>query len=315
MANQTDFNCSQEELILVANKGWESCLAKRDPFFVNFKPKYTTLFITGKVTAVTAADDLPNEQQRLDAQETARVNLVAINKAGCQKWQTLKRYIADAFPENVVQIKWNAAGMTNYEEATHENWESVKDLMRMGNKFITDNLTTLTANDNMPSAFQATFSTAKTATGDALTAFLAAESNSVTGAQTKVDALNAVHSDLMSMFLDGQEIFADNVALKKQFTFEQVLALVSGTGPQGFKGTITNTLDNSPIENALVTVQGTSHSTNSDAAGNYAMRNIAHNDNYKLTITHPDFVTQTIPDQSVAVGVMTTLDIQLRPNP
>jgi hypothetical protein len=173
MANPI-FNCTQEEEILTARTMWNSCSAKQTTFF-GFSERYTPAYITAKQTAINDAENLPNEQQRQEAESTARIQLVDINLTGTANWQLLKRYIAKAYPANLHQTKWNAAGMADYENAAHENWASSKALMRLANQFITDNLTTLTANTNMPAAFQTTFSASKTAFDNKLTQFTAAE--------------------------------------------------------------------------------------------------------------------------------------------
>ena len=313
MANPI-FTCTQEEETLTARTCWASCLAYRTQF-ADFSPRYTVLYIEGKVALIDIAENLPNEQQRQEAESTARIQLKAINKTGGANWQLLKRYIAKAFPAELQQTKWNAAGMAEYEAASNENWQSSKELLRLGNQFITDNLTALTASDNMPAAFQATFSGTKNAFGLKLTDFIAAEEANTTGAQTRIDALNAVHTSLIEMDLDGQEIFADNEAVKKQFVYEQVLSLFAGNGPQGYKGTITSSVSGLPISRATITIERTTHSTTSDADGNYKMQNVAHADNQTIKVECDGFITKTITGNSVAIGVMTTLDITLDPNP
>ncbi|HRG59998.1 MAG TPA: hypothetical protein PK323_13670 [Bacteroidia bacterium] len=57
------------------------------------------------------------------------------------------------------------------------------------------------------------------------------------GTEAKIIANNKVYSNLISMFLDGQEIYKTNELIRKQFVFEQVLNLVSGTGTASIKFT------------------------------------------------------------------------------
>ena len=309
-----NYQGTQEEEILTAKKCWASCLAKQTDFEA-FSPRYTVLFITGKTAIINAAQLLPNEQQRQDAESTAHIQLQEVNKTGCENWQKLKRYIAKAYPANLHDTKWNAAGWADYLPASNETWQSSSSLMLNGNQFITNNLAALIANDNMPPAFQTTFSNSKTAFDDKLTEFTAAEQTAHTGGQTKIKAINDVHTTLLEMCLDGQEIFNHDQAIKDQFVYETVLALYSGTGAQGYKGTITDSVTGLAIKDANITVERTVHSDTSDAAGKYKMSNVAHADNQTIIAEHPDYQTQRIPGNSVAVGVMTTLDIVLTPNP
>ena len=307
----SNFHCTQEELISVCKKGWNSCLGKVVDFVV-FKPKYTAEFISGKLTAVDIADNLPTDVQRKDAEETQRVILVDANIAGCANWQKLKRYITEAFEDKMLQIKLNTAGIGSYEKASNENWESGSSLMKLGNQFITDNFVNLTANDNMPPVFQDSFKAGKDFFDKALTRFQEAESDSVTGTQDKTDAMNGVFGELMSMMLDGQEIYkTGDEATKKQFIFEQVLKLVSGTGAQGFKGMVRDSVTGLAVDKVVVTVLMTKHSTMSDKAGVFGMRNVAHGDAYTVTFQRPGYATASFEKEKVAVGVMTTLDVAL----
>lgn len=309
-----NFPGSQEVMILTARSMWTSCKAQQLAF-VGFSPRYTILYIDGKLTAIDSAETLPNEQQRQEAESTARVQLVDINSTACANWQLLKRYIAKAYPANLHQTKWNAAGMADYEEAANDNWESSKKLMRLGNDFITANLAALTLDLNMPPTFPTTFSDSKDAFDSKLAEFITAEQTNSTGGEAKIIALNNVYTDLIEMGLDGQELFATNDSIKKQFTFDQVQKLYAGNGDQGYKGIITNAANSAPIKNAKVSVQGTPHSTLTDAAGNYAMRNVAHADNQTIIVECDGFKTATIPGNKVDIGIMTTLNITLAPNP
>ncbi len=313
MESTASYNCTQEELISVAKKGWASCLNQQADFG-NMKPKYTIVFINGKQKAVEMADNLPTEVQRNEGEETARVALQQANTAGCANWQLLKRYITEAFDVSVLQIKLNAAGMGSYEKAANENWESSSSLMKLGNQFITDNSGALLANDNMPAGFGPVFLSGKDTYDGALTDFQSAESVSLSGTQTKTDAMNAVFSDLMSMFLDGQEIYkTGDDAMRKQFVFEQVLKLVSGNAAQGFKGLVTSSVSGLAIDKVVVTVLMTKHSTIGDKTGAYGMRNVAQGVDYTVTFQCPGFSTGIFANEKVVLGTMTTINVQLVP--
>ena len=308
------YKCTQEEETLTTSTMWKSCKANQPAFFA-FSPRYTILYIDAKITAIDDAGNLPNEAQRQNAESTAYNQLIEINTDDCTKWQLLKRYISKAFPANLHQTKWNAAGMASYEAAANKNWESATTLMKLGNQFIIDNVAALTLDLNMPPAFQATFAGSKTAFDEKLSQFKTAEQTNTTGADTKVSALNANHIATMEMALDGQEILKDNEGLVKQFIYEQVLKLYAGTGNQGYKGNVTNAATNEKIKSAKISVQGTPHTTDTDALGNYAMRNVAHATDQTIIAECEGYQTATIPGNSVAIGVMTTLDIKLTPNP
>ena len=94
---KANYNCTEQELYTICETAWNSC-SQYLIRFTPFKPKYTPTFIAAKLAAVLAARNLPDEQQRNALYETANVNLRKEGRKACDKWQALKRYIADAFP-------------------------------------------------------------------------------------------------------------------------------------------------------------------------------------------------------------------------
>ena len=148
-----------------------------------------------------------------------------------------------------------------------------------------------------------------------LAAFIAAEQAMTNGTGARVTALNNLHDLTMECCLDGQEILNHENEAKKQFIYDQVLALYDGKSAQGYKGNITNELTGLVIENVAISIERTVHATTSNAQGDYKMANVAHAENQTLIFQHPDYVTKTITGNSVEIGVMTTLNIQLTPNP
>ena len=308
------FNNSQEVEILTDRSMWLSCKEKR-PLFIDFSPRYTLPYITGKLVEIDIVEALPNEEQRQEAESTALAELKQINLENCSLWQLLKRYIAKAFEPSLHQIKWNAAGMASYEEAYNQNWESSTKLMRLGNEFITNNSVALAFGLNMPPVFQDTFSDAKTAFDLKLLEFKTAEQTNSEGAETLVVALNTLHTDAMEMALDGQEVFRKDDGIVKQFIHEQVSKLYTGNGNQGYKGIITDSISGLPIRSAITSVEGTPHKNTSDALGNYAMKNVAHATDQTLNTSAEGYQLSVIPGNSVTIGKMTTLNIQLTPNP
>ena len=308
------FRNSQEVEILTDRSMWLSCKSKQ-LIFKDFSPRYTIPFINGKLIEIDIVEALPSEAQRQLAESTALVQLKLINSDNCTLWQTLKRYIAKAYSPALQQANWNAAGMASYEQAYDENWESSTKLMRLANQFITDNAAALTLNLNMPPAFQATFADAKIAFDEKLQEFKTAEQTNTEGAETLVVALNTMHSDAIEMALDGQEIFKKEEGIVKQFIYDQVAKLYAGNGNQGYQGIITDKISGLPIKGAITSVEGTSHKNTSNAAGNFAMKNVAHATDQTLNTTADGYQPSAIPGNSVTIGKMTTVNIQLTPNP
>ncbi len=209
-----NYNCTEQELYTICTTGWNS-VTQHLTRFTAFKAKYVATLVTTRLASVVIASELPDEQQRNSDYETASIELRKIGRTSCDKWQMLKRYIADAFPADQQKPMLEAAGFNYYDKAGSGNWDSVKGLMTSGSTFITAKLADLTANDNMPLTFQVEFDALKTD----FNKFIQAEEESRVGQDTKINANNAIFADLMSMLLDGQEIFKKEEALLKQFVF------------------------------------------------------------------------------------------------
>ena len=81
------YKCSQQSLYAVCRSGWSSCntyLAQ----FTAFSPLYDGAYITARVADITAAEALPDAEQRTEDSRTLRVNLV--NAATTGIWLRMK---------------------------------------------------------------------------------------------------------------------------------------------------------------------------------------------------------------------------------
>ena len=95
-----------------------------------------------------------------------------------------------------------------------------------GKNFITNHLAELTANNNMPVIFESDYDAAKTLFDTNYQDYLNEIELAVVATQTKVVSNNAVYDEVIKMMDDGKEIFRDDEAVKKQFVFDEVLALI-----------------------------------------------------------------------------------------
>ncbi len=311
----TTYKCSQQSLYAVCRSGWSSCnsfLAQ----FTAFSPLYDAAFITARQADITAAEALPDAEQRTEDSRTLRVNLKNAATNGTELWQSLKRYITKAYAADLADIKLDAAGQSHYSKAKNDDWGAVSRLLLDGQAFITANSADLTAGNNMPPTFGTTFNTVKSGYDTTYQSYITAGQSDEVETQTKVTANNAVHTTLMSMFLDGQEIFKSNEAVKKLFTFEQVLLNVEGPGIAGARGEITDSTTDNPITISanLEFVGPTEYATVSGPDSRYQASPLAAG-SYILTVTCPGFQTLIINNVEIQTGVLKTLNIQLTPAP
>lgn len=312
MATQ-NYNCTEQELYTICETAWNSC-RQHLPGFTAFKPKYTDPFIDSRLDDIKTARELPDEQQRNEAYETANIQLRKDGRKACDLWQYLKRYIADAYPSDLHKPKWEAAGYNYYVKASNNNWDSVKGLMTSGLTFINSNMADLTANDNMPLSFKSDFEGAKNDFEKTHQKFIQAEEDSHTGQDKKMTANNALHTDLMSMLLDGQEIYKNEEPIYKQFVFTELLYLASGAGTAGFKGQVTAVGSQLGLQEVTVTIKDNSKTAVTDAEGKYEIHQLA-SGKYTITFAKEGYEPKIIVDFTVKVGTVSNLNIELIPLP
>ena len=306
-----NYHCNTQELYSAARLGWDSC-SEHLTDFTAFKAKYTADYITAKLAEIDTAANLPDDQARNAKAESERITLTQIADTCLANWQKLKRYIADAFPAEQQKPNLEAAGYQYYDKAGNYNWDSLQGLLTAGQTYITNNLAVLQANQNMPATFVSNFSSEKTAFDTLHQQFLQSEELSQQGTEAKIIANNTVYSNLMSMFLDGQEIYKTNEVIKKQFVFEQVLNLVSGTGTAGIKGYITIFGTNTPIQGAKIGIDKINKTTLSDQDGKYQILQVAA-DTYTIKIAAEEYTQELFENVVIKTGTVSMLSAALKP--
>ena len=307
-----NYKCNTQELYSAARLGWDSC-SEQLTDFTSFKAKYTAPLVTAQLAAIDNAANLQDDQARSAKAESERISLTQIADTCLANWQKLKRYIADAFPAEQQKPNLEAAGYLYYDKAGNYNWDSIQGLLTSGQTYITANLAALQAGDNMPAAFATTFQTDKTAFDTLHQQFLQSEETSQQDTETKTVANNLVFSNLMSMFLDGQEIFKTNDVIKKQFIFDQVLILISGTGTAGVKGTVTISGTSIPIENAKLEITENGKKALTDFDGKYQILQVAAA-TYTLNVGAEGYKVKEIKNVIIKTGTVITLNISLEPS-
>ncbi len=303
------YPCAQSELYPACNLGWTSC-EQHVADFAAFSPRYDAALIALMRTAISAAEDLPDDQARNANTEILRLQLAAKSKLCTDKWQRIKRYTAKAFSEAEQKPKLEEAGSKNYTAASNNNWDKVRALNNSGLAYLTNNQVALELDNNMPTTFIADYTTEKDAFEALHQDFLDSEETSKQGTQGKVEANNRIYNDLIEMCLDGQEIFKGNEAVKAQFVFKDILRLVSGAKAAGIKGLITSASDGVGVPDAQIQLISGIKIAKSDASGRYELKPIA-SGTYSIEVSAAGYVTQLIEDVVIRVGQVSTLDIIL----
>lgn len=304
------YHCTQLELYAVSRLGWANC-RKQLSRFSSFKPYYTTGYIDDRIAEIAVAEKLPDIQARGEAPETDRIILSRRADACLHHWQLLKRYIADAFDEELQKTKLESAGANLYRSASRESWDVVKGLMTAGEEFIGNHLAKLSDNNNMPAGFPAEFTAVKDDFESLYETFMAAEEAAVLGTERKIAANNNVHDKLMSMLLDGQELIVKSEALHQQFVFDSLLGLVTGPGDAGVRGRVEDENNNSPLPGATVIIPDQAKSMVTDENGNFELPHLR-SGNVAVKVEKPGFVTRQL-EVDIPVGTITTQNMKLKP--
>lgn len=164
----------------------------------------------------------------------------------------------------------------------------------------------------MPPSFTAIITTAATNFSVIHQTFLDDEETAKINTETKIRNNNLVYDALMSMFLDGQEIFRNQEAILDQFIFDQCLLLVSGAGTAGVRGIIKNATTNQPIALATITLGADEYSTISEPDGNYQISPTAAG-TYTLSATATGYQPLSIPSHVILTGTISTLNLLMNP--
>ena len=235
------YNCTQTELYAICIIGLTS-YRENITDFGNFKGYYNAAWGNTFEDQIEAAKQLKSQQQRGEPSETANIQMQEKGDECLVAWQRLKRHIADVQGwENLQKPKLEAAGQGYYEAAGKGNWEDLKELMDDGKTFITNNVGDLTANQNMPPAFQGQFNTLKGEFDTLYDTFTDAGQDAEEETKEKIDANNGIYDTLIGMFKDGQEIYRKDRPKQERFIFDHVLGIVRGSHG------VTKTIDIVPL--------------------------------------------------------------------
>lgn len=261
----SNYPTSQALLYIVLRLMWQDCLT-RIAQFATLKPKYTTTYVEGKLAAIDAAEELPDEEAIALTHSTLRKDLITLGKDGCYKWQALKLYIEDAFEGDYIKINLDAAGWQLYDKASNKDWPALNSMMKKGSEYIAAHLAELTANDNMPTTFEEEFNDEKDAIKLKTEAFGHAETTAPIATAAKITSNNNCYDDGISMGADGQHLYQADEEVAKLFSFNAVSERMKPNGAPTLILTIESDTDQ-PLANADGSIIGTDKTGVSDGEG------------------------------------------------
>ena len=307
-----NYKCTQAELYAVARTGWASYTSQLASFG-SYRGYYDAAYATAALAAIDAAELLPDAQARYANTEVYRTQLATLADDCLARWQTLKRYILTSFIAVEQKARLEEAGSLRYEKAANYNWEELRMMNVSAATFLAIHNAALTAGNNMPATFAPSYSSAATDFAAKMQQFLNSEEQGVIDTNAKIAANNALHTTLMNMFKDGQEIFKSQEQIKRQFVFDTVLGLITNPGAAGLRGKVISSLDGSPIIGAIVSVLEIGTSTTTDGDGNYLLKPIPVGRLSISFVAAPQYNDKVIQNINISTGLTSTLDTELDP--
>jgi len=250
-----DYDMTQGELYSVADSMFASLgdPAKLAKFAAKKPAKYVPgILLTLKATLNTAKN-MPDSVQVSSIHETNLLDLQSLTIPCEDNLQDLKTYIHDGWPKQYWKVKYDEAGMVDYEQASHGNWESVVKMNKKMNDFIANNTADLTTG-NMPAGFALQVQNDSDAFDLKYTDFKnSRETAAVTAA--KINANNVLYAALQDIQNDAHSAFRRDAAGMREFMISVVKILVSPPGSASLGMTFIEVGSNLPLVNVKVTIQ------------------------------------------------------------
>lgn len=312
---QAEYSCSEQDLYTGVETAWKSYQQKVTDF-TGWKTTYTPQMAIDQLAALAAAKAMPDEAQRNASHSVLNKELRPLSEDCLIVWKQLESYIRDGFPALIFQDMLNAAGYGFYEAASNEDWESVKGLMNDGKIFIAAKAVEL-GNGGMPAGFDSDFDDAKQDFEDKYSDFLQEEEHAREQRDAKVTANNQLYRACTAMCQDGQKIFRKNAAVREQFTWSKIQALIKANrAKHAVQGTVSE-VDGPVIGGASVQVldkdgvaiEGFETVTADD--GTFKIAGLK-NGEYKLQVDADGHVGVVIP--FVVDGGPVTVDVEMNPS-
>ncbi len=307
MNSSTIYRCTKELLYTTSLACWNSC-SNYQTDFASFKALYTPEYIADAIQRVNDAQDLPDSRQAIAARAAARVNLIEACDAVKVNWQMLKAYIIQAYSKEVAPAMLEGAGASLYKKVSGDNWSAVRSLIEAANNFISQNLSALTDNENMPGTFPGVFQSAGENFVELSVTYFAIDNAKKMAVAQKTEANNAIYESVISMCKDAQQIFKEDVAVKNLFVFEQQLAIRKGAGSASLSGYIKNDAQ-LPVIGALIVSNELGYQAFTNAKGYFSINRMVAGD-YNITVSFPGYspVEQQV---SLTAGVGSKMNLTL----
>jgi len=224
--DKTLYSCSHQTFYIVAQKGFISCLEQLETFAA-YKASYTSQYVQQHLNSIKEAETMKTVSdlnQYIARAKFALENSIALCRLN---WMKLKGYINTLATADQRYFAYIEAGGDFYAKSA-KTWTPMKELLLKSTAYLKKNEGALLLNNNMPLAFATTYINDNKNCNALKDQYEKLRSSKGVSVQEKIKAGNAIYKALIDLFTDGQCLFPDQPALKKQFIFRQVLRMVEG---------------------------------------------------------------------------------------
>lgn len=122
----------------------------------------------------------------------------------------------------------------------------------------------------MPAGFQSTFAAAGENFMSLSDNFFKISIGKESATQKKIDASNAIYRSVIEMLKDGQQIFRNDAATKRQFIFKYLVSVQRGEGSASLRGRIVNSVSQ-PVEGVTLQSQDEKYTAITQARATIAL--------------------------------------------
>ena len=250
---EANYNCSQPELYTVAETIGDSFTAHQAEL-IDYNTDYTPTTGTDLKAEAQAARAMPDEDVRRGGQKALKRQLGAAALVCFVLFNQLATAIRKAFGEDESAML-DEAGKASYRAGQQGNWDSVTVMNTTVLDFVAAHAAELTAG-GLPGNYVASMTTASSNFGTAYAAYLNKRKRNTELTDEKLKADNALKAKVQDLCEDGRKVFRLNAAVRKEFTFSAVLAMIrSNAKKHSLSGTVTRAADGTPVVQAVAKLE------------------------------------------------------------
>jgi len=289
------YGCAQKDLFSGLRIVWKSYLTNVANFTAK-KGKYTVLYATNALAAIDAAEELPDDESRIAAAETLRLDVEKAAALVVDDFVSTEGYIDDLFPiVGKQKPQYVLAGYNFFEGAEKEDWESVTQLGTKNSSYVSTNTVALEMGGmNMPVGFPASVAANFLDYETKLGLYMTARQTAVeTG--DKITACNGCYKTGAGMMKDAVKLVYRNKPISGDaYNWDRVQAMINPT-EAGMDGYLTDVFTSVALVGAAVVMKMDGNpaiTTKSDISGKYVIKGITAG-TYVYTITMVGYTTIT----------------------